>query len=269
MHGKRSCVFQRVGGTDLGQILCRCEDCGQNSAEICESHCFVEVCVEKEKVYCEGSVKYHINEKQAVRSADFLLIRAGNVYRGPCEVRAENQDERVANGLGSDLDKAKLGVDALEFVEIGQTAFACWRADQQQVNKRRKARRRPQQQEQGRETLAGSSVDDLEVLGDMRTRVLNLYRRYLRHSRNFVNNYDLDLPASQVKTKIRQEFERHRFVNDLAVQNVLYMKAQMEFQELVNFWKQRCHVMMYFEPFSSYDTTANDSFIDKFLKGAS
>ncbi|KAH3660669.1 hypothetical protein OGATHE_005001 [Ogataea polymorpha] len=103
----------------------------------------------------------------------------------------------------------------------------------------------------------------------MRTRVLNLYRRYLRHSRNFVNNYDLDLPASQVKTKIRQEFERHRFVNDLAVQNVLYMKAQMEFQELVNFWKQRCHVMMYFEPFSSYDTTANDSFIDKFLKGAS
>ncbi|OBA18469.1 uncharacterized protein OGAPODRAFT_15223 [Ogataea polymorpha] len=104
---------------------------------------------------------------------------------------------------------------------------------------------------------------------EMRTRVLNLYRRYLRHSRNFVNNYDLDLPASQVKTKIRQEFERHRFVNDLAVQNVLYMKAQMEFQELVNFWKQRCHVMMYFEPFSSYDTTANDSFIDKFLKGAS
>ncbi|KAG7811094.1 hypothetical protein KL921_002722 [Ogataea angusta] len=104
---------------------------------------------------------------------------------------------------------------------------------------------------------------------EMRIRVLNLYRRYLRHSRNFVNNYDLDVPASQVKTKIRQEFERQRFVNDLAVQNVLYMKAQMEFQELVNFWKQQCHVMMYFEPFSSYDNTANDSFIDKFLKGAS
>ncbi|KAG7728992.1 hypothetical protein KL948_004029 [Ogataea haglerorum] len=104
---------------------------------------------------------------------------------------------------------------------------------------------------------------------EMRIRVLNLYRRYLRHSRNFVNNYDLDVPASQVKTKIRQEFERQRFVNDLAVQNVLYMKAQMEFQELVNFWKQQCHVMMYFEPFSSYDHTAHDSFIDKFLKGAS
>ncbi|ODV84956.1 hypothetical protein CANARDRAFT_28691 [[Candida] arabinofermentans NRRL YB-2248] len=104
---------------------------------------------------------------------------------------------------------------------------------------------------------------------EMRIRVLNLYRRYLRHSRSFVNNYDLDVPASQVKTKVRQEFERHRFVDDLAVKNVLYMKAQMEFQELVNFWKQTCHVMKYFEPYQSYDNTATDSFVQKFLKGTS
>ncbi|GMG20099.1 unnamed protein product [Ambrosiozyma monospora] len=102
---------------------------------------------------------------------------------------------------------------------------------------------------------------------EMRLRVLNLYRRYLRHSREFVNSYDLDVPASEVKTKIRQEFERHRFVNDLAVKNVLYMKAQMEFQETINFWKQQCHVMKYFEPIQSYSTTANDNFVQKFLKG--
>ncbi|ODV96639.1 hypothetical protein PACTADRAFT_15172 [Pachysolen tannophilus NRRL Y-2460] len=97
---------------------------------------------------------------------------------------------------------------------------------------------------------------------ELRIRTLNLYRRYLRHSRDFY------IPASQVKTKIRQEFERHRFINDLSVQNVLYMKSQMEFQELVNFWKQECHVMKYFETIENYDKTHNSSFIEKFIKGA-
>ncbi|QPG77210.1 hypothetical protein FOA43_004617 [Brettanomyces nanus] len=103
---------------------------------------------------------------------------------------------------------------------------------------------------------------------EMRIRMLNLYRRYIRHSREFVNNYDLDIPASQVKTKIRQEFEKRRNVNDLAIQNVMYMKGQMEFQELVNFWKQKCHVMRHFEDFNSYDNSAKNGFVEKFLKGA-
>ncbi|VEU22704.1 DEKNAAC103728 [Brettanomyces naardenensis] len=103
---------------------------------------------------------------------------------------------------------------------------------------------------------------------EMRLRTLNLYRRYIRHAKQFVNNYDLDVSPAQVKTKIRQEFEKRRYVNDLAVENVMYMKAQMEFQELVNFWKQKCHVMKYFESYESYDNSAKDSFVEKFLKGA-
>lgn len=102
---------------------------------------------------------------------------------------------------------------------------------------------------------------------EMRIRMLNLYRRYMRHATEFVNDYDLDIPTSQVKTKIRQEFERNRYVNDLAIQNVMYMKAQMDFQELVNFWKQKCHVMKYFEDFQYYNR-AKPNFMDKFLKGA-
>lgn len=103
---------------------------------------------------------------------------------------------------------------------------------------------------------------------EMRIRVLNLYRRYIRHAREFVNDYDLDVPTSQVKTKIRQEFEKHRNISDLGVKNVMYMKGQMEFQELVNFWKQKCHVMRYFENYESFDNAAKDNFVQRFLKGA-
>ena len=78
--------------------------------------------------------------------------------------------------------------------------------------------------------------------------------------------YELDMPVSNVKTKIRQEFERQRFVNDLDLTNVLYAKGQMEFQELINFWKQQCHVMRYFDGSSERLADKND-FVKNFLRG--
>ncbi|KAH3674865.1 hypothetical protein WICMUC_003068 [Wickerhamomyces mucosus] len=105
----------------------------------------------------------------------------------------------------------------------------------------------------------------------MRNRVLSLYRRYLRHSPTFVELYELDLPVAAVRTKIRQEFERNRFQKDINIINILYAKGQMEFQELVNFWKQNAHVMRYFE--NDGQTRFNEkvvpdrSFATRFLKG--
>lgn len=78
--------------------------------------------------------------------------------------------------------------------------------------------------------------------------------------------YELDMPVSNVKTKIRQEFERQRFVNDLDLTNVLYAKGQMEFQELINFWKQQCHVMRYFDGSAERLADKND-FVKNFLRG--
>lgn len=102
---------------------------------------------------------------------------------------------------------------------------------------------------------------------DMRKRVLHLYRRYIRSAKEFSDLYELDMPVSNVKTKIRQEFERQRFVNDLDVTNVLYAKGQMEFQELINFWKQQCHVMRYFEDQHDYNVVDKDDFVKNFLRG--
>lgn len=102
---------------------------------------------------------------------------------------------------------------------------------------------------------------------DMRKRVLHLYRRYIRNAKEFSDLYELDMPVSNVKTKIRQEFERQRFVNDLDVTNVLYAKGQMEFQELINFWKQQCHVLRYFEDQHDYNIVDKDDFVKNFLRG--
>ena len=42
--------------------------------------------------------------------------------------------------------------------------------------------------------------------------------------------YSLNMPVSKIRTKIRQEFERHRFVNKLSVVDVLLTQCHMEFQ---------------------------------------
>lgn len=102
---------------------------------------------------------------------------------------------------------------------------------------------------------------------DMRKRVLHLYRKYMRYSREMCDLYELDMPVASAKTKIRQEFERHRFESDLKLTNVLYMKGQMEFQELINFWKQQCHVLRYFDDQSSYNIVDKNDFVKNFLRG--
>ncbi|CAG8460196.1 12933_t:CDS:2 [Ambispora leptoticha] len=87
-----------------------------------------------------------------------------------------------------------------------------------------------------------------------RKRVLQLYRDWHRAFSNssywapkVVQLYLLDYPASAVRAKIRQEFERNRYVNNLAVIDVLLLKGRNEFNETLNQWKQPTHVYQFFE----------------------
>ncbi|CCG81485.1 putative NADH-ubiquinone oxidoreductase B14 subunit [Taphrina deformans PYCC 5710] len=76
-----------------------------------------------------------------------------------------------------------------------------------------------------------------------RKRALKMYRDYQRCVPDMVNLYEMELPVSTVRSKIRQEFERNRYVSDLPTIDVLLFKGQIEYQETVNFWKQQSHVM--------------------------
>ena len=44
------------------------------------------------------------------------------------------------------------------------------------------------------------------------------------------------------------------------------MKGQMEFQELINFWKQQCHVMRYFDEQNSYNVVDKNDFVKTFKR---
>ena len=41
-----------------------------------------------------------------------------------------------------------------------------------------------------------------------------------------------------VRLKVRQDFERNRYIDNLDVINVMLLKNQQEYQEVMNGWKQ-------------------------------
>ncbi|KAK9471330.1 subunit NB4M of protein NADH:Ubiquinone oxidoreductase [Dipodascopsis tothii] len=100
-----------------------------------------------------------------------------------------------------------------------------------------------------------------------RAETLGLYRRFIRGVPEMVKLYEPRVSAAVIKSKIRQEFERNRYVNDLPVVSVLLAKGQMEYQETMNFWKQTAQFYKYFRQEEHPELYAKKSFVDKFLDG--
>lgn len=80
--------------------------------------------------------------------------------------------------------------------------------------------------------------------------------------------YSIPLPVSAIRTRMRQEFERHRFVNKLPVVDVLLFQGNADYQETMNFWRQTNHIMSYFkeESFRGAKRLPSD-FMTGFLEG--
>ncbi|KAF1983457.1 NADH dehydrogenase, alpha subcomplex, subunit 6 [Aulographum hederae CBS 113979] len=102
---------------------------------------------------------------------------------------------------------------------------------------------------------------------DAKTRVLSSYREWLRAAPEIQTMYRLNMPVSNVRTKIRQEFERHRFVAQLPTADVLLFNSHQEFQETLNFWKQENHIMKYFRQEEDREAKLPNNFIGGFLEG--
>ncbi|KAI0024653.1 NADH dehydrogenase, alpha subcomplex, subunit 6 [Xylariomycetidae sp. FL0641] len=104
--------------------------------------------------------------------------------------------------------------------------------------------------------------------GVAKQRVLAAYREWIRAAPEIQTMYQVPFPVSTIRTRMRQEFERHRFVNKIPVVDVLLMQNNAEYQEMMNFWKQTNHVMNYFneENFRGEDRLPNN-FMQGFLEG--
>jgi len=55
--------------------------------------------------------------------------------------------------------------------------------------------------------------------------------------------YGLAISPSLIRRRVREEFERARYVTDVRVADRLILRWHQEFQETLNVWKQEPHVM--------------------------
>ncbi|KAF2768716.1 NADH dehydrogenase, alpha subcomplex, subunit 6 [Teratosphaeria nubilosa] len=103
---------------------------------------------------------------------------------------------------------------------------------------------------------------------DAKQRVLKSYRDWLRAAPEIQQMYSLNMPVSAIRTKMRQEFERHRYVSQLKTVDVLLFNSHQEFQETLNFWKQLTHVLKYFRAEEDGKAAAlPKNFIQGFIEG--
>ncbi|KAI5477685.1 hypothetical protein MNV49_005968 [Pseudohyphozyma bogoriensis] len=73
-----------------------------------------------------------------------------------------------------------------------------------------------------------------------------LYRAWYRAAPEIVTLYAVNIPASAVRAKLRQEYERNLFVDDLQTVDILLTKGHQELQETLNCWKMESHVLRWF-----------------------
>ncbi|KAG4438538.1 hypothetical protein DL95DRAFT_382427 [Leptodontidium sp. 2 PMI_412] len=102
---------------------------------------------------------------------------------------------------------------------------------------------------------------------DAQRRVLKSYREWIRSAPEIQSMYSLSIPVPALRTKMRQEFERHRYVNQIQVVDTLLFQSHAEYQETLNYWKQLPHILKYFR--AEEDPTARrpTNFMSGFLEG--
>ncbi|OZJ02402.1 hypothetical protein BZG36_04853 [Bifiguratus adelaidae] len=102
-------------------------------------------------------------------------------------------------------------------------------------------------------------------MANARRRVLSLYRDWQKAAPEIVSLYQLDIPASAIRAKVREEFEKNRHIDDVNVTDILIFKGRAEFQETMNLWKQYTHIMRYFAKEEA--PPKPEGFLDKFYEG--
>lgn len=79
-----------------------------------------------------------------------------------------------------------------------------------------------------------------------------------------VSLYGLNVSPQLIRARIRDQFEKNRYVEDLAVIDLLLHKGRQDYQEVMNCWQQEPHILgiLLKEPQRQPQT-----FMQRFLEG--
>ncbi|KAH8829348.1 NdufA6 NADH-ubiquinone oxidoreductase 14.8 kDa subunit [Flagelloscypha sp. PMI_526] len=110
-----------------------------------------------------------------------------------------------------------------------------------------------------RPALAGGSPDATKK------RAIQLYRDYCRGAPEIIRVYTLSCTPSEFRHAVRARFERNRYADPRTV-DILLHKSRAEYQEMINFWKQRDHVLNWLTR-SFTDQKTEKTFMQQFLEG--
>ncbi|KAJ3104059.1 NADH dehydrogenase 1 alpha subcomplex subunit 6 ndufa6 [Phlyctochytrium bullatum] len=180
------------------------------------------------------------------------------VFQKRLEDMASGGDDSAA-GLSVSLLQVTLRSDNQDF---GFSGFTCQKLFQQE----------------GAEHPSLEKLNDDEMLvpatvtaqsgsfASARRRVLQLYRDWVRAAPVVVERFQLEVTTAQVRNRIREEFETKRRIQDLPLIDVLLTKGRMEYDETLNMWKQKSHVMRYFSE-EDHPEPKPQTFLEKFYAG--
>ncbi|RSH84422.1 uncharacterized protein EHS24_005943 [Apiotrichum porosum] len=109
------------------------------------------------------------------------------------------------------------------------------------------------------------SVHIAKSMEEARRLTIDAYRAWYRSAPEICALYALNVSPSAIRLKIRQDFEKHRDIQDINVINLLLHKNQQEYQETMNCWKQEPNIMHWFKPLD--DPAPPATFMEKFYAG--
>ena len=98
-----------------------------------------------------------------------------------------------------------------------------------------------------------------------RQRVIGLYRAWYRSIPEIIQIFRLEKSHEQCRDKLKEKFMVNKDVDDIRVVDMLTIKGKMELEETMKVWKQKTHVMRYWE--DPAGPKPEGTFYEKFLKG--
>jgi len=101
---------------------------------------------------------------------------------------------------------------------------------------------------------------------EARARVLSLYKAWYRQIPQIVDiDYHIQKTKPECRAKLKEQFMKHKDVQDIRVIDILVFKGQNDLKETVRVHKQNHGLMAYWR--ETAETTKPQDFMGKFLDG--